>query len=212
MSVKDLTGKRFGRLTVTCRAEDKVSQSGRHRVMWRCVCDCGNEVVVRGTCLSRGETQSCGCLARDLLSNRASKHHGFGTRLYTVWDSMRQRCNNSNNKSYHNYGGRGIKICKEWDDFGAFRQWAYKTGYDENAPRGKCTLDRIDVNGDYCPENCRWANMKEQSSNRRCTPYYELNGEKHTILEWAEITGIKYPTLWARYNRGWNAERALKHI
>ena len=91
-----------------------------------------------------------------------------------------------------------------------FRQWAYKAGYDESAPRGALTLDRIDVNGNYCPENCRWANMKEQSNNRRCTPHYELDGEKHTLLEWAELTGIKYETIWARYNRGWDARRALQ--
>lgn len=212
MSAKDLSGQRFGRLTVNCRVEDNVSQSGYRTVMWMCTCDCGSKVVVRGKCLTGGVTRSCGCMARELLSNRVCKHRGFGTRLYTIWNSMRQRCNNSNHKSYHNYGGRGIKICNEWDDFEVFRNWAYKTGYDESAPRGVFTLDRIDVDGDYCPENCRWANMRDQSNNRRCTLYYELNGEKHTLSEWAKITGIKYGTIWKRYNNGWDARRALQQL
>ena len=150
--------------------------------MWMCTCDCGNKVVVRGKCLTGGATQSCGCMAKELLSKQSSKHHGFGTRLYSVWNSMRQKCNNGNHKSYSNYGGRGINICNEWDNFDTFRKWAYEAGYDEAAPRGVLTLDRIDVNGNYCPENCRWVNMKEQSSNRRCTPYYKLDGENIRFL------------------------------
>lgn len=209
MAAKDLTGMRFGRLVVNCRAEDKVSNSGYHTVMWICICDCGKVTVVRGKCLSKGVTQSCGCLAKELLKKRTSKHGGFGTRLYTIWNSMRQRCNNKNHHSYNNYGGRGIKICNEWEDYSVFRTWAYSSGYDDNAPRGKLTLDRIDVNGNYNPENCRWVSMKKQSNNKRSTPKYTLNGETHTLLEWSDITGVKYATLWKRYNSGWNAERAL---
>lgn len=192
------------------RADDHVSKSGYHTVMWHCTCDCGNEVVVRGKCLSSGATKSCGCLAKELLSERASKHHGYGSRLYAIWNSMRQRCNNANHAAYKNYGGRGIRICPEWDDYAIFREWSYTAGYDENAPRGLCTLDRIDVDGNYTPDNCRWISMKEQSNNKRDTPYFELDGVTHTLQEWSNITGIKYETLWRRYNAGWSSERALK--
>ena len=202
---------RFGRLTVVSRAPDHIAErSGYKTVMWNCVCDCGNKTVTRGKCLTRGVTTSCGCYAREMMSKRASKHHGFGTRLYAVWNSMRQRCNNPNNKAYKNYGGRGISICSEWDDFAVFEQWARDTGYDDDAPKGVCTLDRIDVNGNYCPSNCRWTTMREQTRNRRDTPYYTLDGETHDLKTWAELTGIKYETLWARHKRGWDADRALR--
>lgn len=125
---------------------------------------------------------------------------------------MRQRCNNPKSKSYKNYGGRGISICSEWDDFAIFRTWAIENGYNESAPRGQCTLDRIDVNGNYCPENCQWSDMKHQVNNRRETVWIEYNGEEHPLTEWADITGIKYCTLWARYKRGWSTERLLKKI
>lgn len=203
---------RFGRLTVVSRAEDHVCKSGYHTVMWNCVCDCGNEVVVRGKCLASGATMSCGCLQKELFAERTSKHHGFGTRLYAIWNSMRQRCNNPNHAAYHNYGGRGIKICKEWDDFAVFREWAYSSGYDDSAPRGSCTLDRINVDDGYYPENCRWVSMREQSRNKRDTCFYELNGERHSLMEWSEITGIKYSTLFKRYKDGWSPEAALEKV
>ena len=120
----DLTGMRFGRLFVVGRADDIVSESGYKTLAWNCVCDCGNSTVVRGKSLTGGVTQSCGCFAREQMSKRVSRHHGYGTRLYAIWNSMRQRCNNPNHKAYKNYGGRGITICKEWDDFGEFRRWA----------------------------------------------------------------------------------------
>lgn len=149
-------------------------------------------------------------MQRELMSKRASKHNGFGTRLYSIWNSMRQRCNNANSKAYRNYGGRGITICPEWDDYSVFRDWAYSSGYDDSAMRGECTLDRVDVDGPYSPDNCRWATMRLQSNNKRNTPTYELNGETRSLAEWAEITGVKYQTLFRRYKSGWSAERALK--
>lgn len=115
---------------------------------------------------------------------------------------MRQRCNNLNHKSYYNYGGRGIHICLEWDDFAVFRDWAIRSGYDESAPRGVYTLDRIDVDGPYCPDNCRWADMKTQSVNKRDTIRLECDGSVRTLKEWSDITGIRYDTLWKRYSRG----------
>lgn len=178
--------------------------------MWECLCDCGRLVVVRGKCLTQGVTKSCGCFQREEISARASRHGGFGSRLYAVWDSMRQRCNNPNNKAYRNYGGRGISICDEWNDFALFREWAYSTGYDEEAPRGALTLDRIDVDGNYSPDNCRWSTMKTQSNNRRATVYLEYNHERKPLSEWASVTGIGYTTLWRRYRRGIAPDEILK--
>lgn len=198
----DLTGRRFGRLVVRARAPDHITASGYHHVMWLCDCDCGNEKIIRGKSLIAGYTKSCGCLQREGISSRAGKHHGFGTRLYAIWNSMRQRCNNPNHHAYANYGGRGITICSEWNDFSVFRGWALNSGYDPDAVRGECTLDRINVEEGYSPENCRWVNMCEQSRNKRDTIYIELHGEAHSLSEWSDILGIKYQTLWKRYKRG----------
>lgn len=138
------------------------------------------------------------------------KHGGFGTRLYNIWDSMRQRCNNPNDTAYHNYGGRGIRICEEWDDFSVFREWAYATGYDDNAPQGVCTLDRTDVDGMYSPDNCEWKSMRYQSNNKRNTVFVEYEGVRKSLSEWADELGVKYQTLWRRYRRGLPPEKILK--
>lgn len=199
---RDLAGMRFGRLTVLNRAADHITAKGYHHIMWNCICDCGVKCVIRGKSLTGNVTRSCGCLQKEQIKERASKHNGFGTRLYNIWNSMRQRCNNPNHRSYHNYGGRGIKICAEWDDFNIFRAWALSAGYDETAVRGKCTLDRIDVDSGYSPNNCRFINMREQADNRRGSIILEHDGETHPLTVWAEILGIKYPTLWKRYRSG----------
>ena len=180
--------------------------------MWRCRCDCGNEVSVRSKLLLQGVTKSCGCLAKDRAAEVAAKHHGFGTRLYPIWISMRQRCNNPNCHAYKNYGGRGISICPEWDDFAVFREWALAAGYDDSAERGVYTLDRIDVNGNYTPENCRWVTMRSQSTNRRDTIYLEYDGRIMPLIYWAEEIGVKYCTLFARYKRGWSPEKILSPV
>lgn len=199
---RDLTGMRFGRWTVLEKVLKENIPNACHDSAWVCLCECGTKKIVRGVTLLNGQSQSCGCLQKEQLSKRASKHHGFGTRLYTIWNSMRQRCNNPRCHAYKNYGGRGIGICHEWDDYVAFKDWAILNGYDESAPRGEYTLDRKDVNGDYCPDNCRWANVREQSNNKRNTLVVEHGGEIHSLSEWADILGIKYCTLWKRYKRG----------
>lgn len=198
----NLVGNIYGRLTVIDQSDDLVSRNGYHTVMWRCKCMCGNEVIVRGKCLTQGVTRSCGCFQREELAKRARKHGRQGTRLYAIWDSMRQRCNNPKHKSYNNYGGRGIRISPEWDDYSIFQQWATQGGYDELAPRGTYTLDRIDVDGDYCPSNCRWVNMRIQSNNKRDTIRLFYCGEYRTLSELAQMTNIDYQTLWRRYSRG----------
>lgn len=199
--MRDLTGETFGRWTVLSRADDNIGRTGYRTVVWNCVCECGKHKTVRGKSLIYGISRSCGCLQRELVGERASTHKGYGTRLYAIWDSMRQRCNNPHNNAYTNYGARGITICEEWNDFASFRAWAICAGYDENAVRGDCTLDRIDVNLGYSPENCRFIDMRTQSNNRRESIVVEHNGETHPLSVWAEILGVKYCTLWRRYKR-----------
>lgn len=198
----DLTGQKFERLTVVERAED--SKSGC--VRWKCVCDCGKEVVVRGDVLRRGDVKSCGCYNREMTAKRSTTHGGSQTRLYKIWSAIKDRCYNENSKEYIDYGGRGISMCKSWrDSFEVFRDWALENNYSDNL-----TIDRIDFNGNYEPNNCRWTTMKEQSNNRRSNHLLTYNGKTQTMTQWAEELGLGYCTLQSRINRdGWTVEEAL---
>lgn len=141
---------------------------------------------------------------------RGYKHGGTGTRLHKVWTMMKQRCSNPNIVEYHRYGGRGIKVCDEWLSFVNFRDWAMANGYDPEAPRGECTLDRIDNDGNYEPSNCRWIDLKEQMANRpKRGLFYEYNGESHTLYDWSKITGTPHSLLRNRIRLGWDIKRAL---
>jgi hypothetical protein len=168
MKPTDETGKRYGRLTVVRRYG-----SDKGNATWLCVCDCGAEKIVRGTYLRAGKTRSCGCLEHETRVHNGYRRmrptHGMSkSRLHDVWHGMKARCYRRTHPHYKDYGGRGISVCDEWvNDFYAFAAWALSHGYDEKAPKGKCTLDRIDPDGDYCPENCRFADMVVQQNNRR---------------------------------------------
>lgn len=212
--MKDLAGMSFGRWTVLEFAGYRTYKNNpKKNPLWKCRCSCGNEKDIRETSLLDGTSKSCGCLMKERIKEVKSTHGGTNTRLFHVWDSMKRRCDNPNDKAYHNYGGRGIKVCDKWhDDFAAFREWAISTGYDENAKKGEFTIDRIDVNDMYCPENCEWKTMKEQARNRRDTIYLELNGVTRSLPEWSDISNVKYQTLWRRYSKGWSVERILKEL
>lgn len=167
-NIVDRVGERYGRLLVIRRADDYVSPKGVRHVRWLCQCDCGNTTVVDTGLLRNGETRSCGCLHLEKLAAGNVKHGGCRDRLYGVYANMKRRCYNESSTDYKYYGGRGITICDEWlDDYLSFKSWAYSHGYDEHAPRGQCTIDRIDVNRGYEPDNCRWVSMAVQSRNRR---------------------------------------------
>lgn len=169
----DLTGEKFGRLTVIKRAEDVISDKGVRTKCWECICDCGNKVIVRQAGLRRGTTKSCGCLHREITGNMSRKH-GLSNncgRLYPLWKSIKYRCYCKTSKDYKNYGARGIVMCDEWkNDFKSFYDWAISNGYnEEKTDKGLniLTIDRIDVNGNYEPSNCRFITNAEQAKNKR---------------------------------------------
>ena len=168
-SLKDRVGERFGRLVIKSRAEDYIAPKGKHHVRWLCQCDCGRETIVDICSLIKETTKSCGCLRTEKLSTGNNiKHGGRYDRLYRVFANMKNRCYNTNSKDYPYYGGRGIKICDEWlNNYLAFKTWSYNNGYDDTAQFGQCTIDRINVDGNYEPDNCRWVSMSTQSKNRR---------------------------------------------
>lgn len=193
----DLTGQRFGRLTAIERSENV-----KCKAAWVCRCDCGNVAVVMASDLRSGHTQSCGCLQRQRTSSASVKHGMRYTRLYHRWLDMKQRCQNPKNKRWSVYGGRGITVCAEWlNSFEAFRDWALANGY-----RDDLTIDRINVNGNYAPDNCRWATKEEQANNKSNTIFIEFEGAKKTLSEWAHIKKINYATLLHRYHAGVGTE------
>ena len=211
---KDLTGQKFGRLTVVKQAEHYITPKGKKRIRWECLCDCGKTTYVVADALTRGIQVSCGCYRNSQLSKMSTTHEKTNTRLYTVWNGMKNRCYNTRCPEYRIYGGRGIHMCSDWHyDFQKFYDWAIENGYDETAPRGKQTVDRIDCNGEYSPENCRLTTQREQMNNIRNNHNLEYRGETHSIAELSRITGIRQEKIRNRVSKlGWTAERALTTI
>lgn len=196
----ELLGQRFGRLVVIGEAPKQ-----KHLVAWVCKCDCGNTTVVPTQSLRRNLSRSCGCLRDETNSLRITKHKGWGTRMYYIWQSMIQRCTNPNSKAYKDYGGRGITVCEEWkNDFQSFYDWAMVYGYTD-----ELTIDRIDNNKGYSPDNCRWTTPKEQANNTRQNHYITYNGITKTISQWAEEIQIPHTILRGRLRMGWSIERML---
>lgn len=192
-SIHDLTGRRFGRLVVVERSRN--NSSGR--AMWLCRCDCGGTTIVSGSNLLCGHCRSCGCLARK--HGRARKE-----RLYNIWVGMRQRCRDKNCRSYPNYGDRGIYVCKEWDDYPTFRAWAMSNGYSD-----ELSIDRINPDGGYSSDNCRWQSCKAQNNNKTNNRVFTIKGKTMTMSEWADAAGVNYKTVKTRVERGWGIEDAL---
>lgn len=195
----DLVGQRFSMLLVVDRAEtDGVDRHSR----WICQCDCGNTTAVRSNYLLSGHTTSCGCYK----ATKKRKHGQSKTRLYTIYYKILSRCYDVNNDQYKDYGGRGICVCEDWrNDFQSFFDWATANGYSDDL-----TIDRVNVNGDYTPNNCRWATRKTQANNTRRNALYTYNGKTKTIAEWSAETGVNYNTLRARLRRyGWDIEKAI---
>ena len=150
---------------------------------------------------------SCGCHKYD--RSFCSKKAKNNPRLYGVYQSIKTRCHNPNNSNYHLYGGRGIDLCDEWKEFDAFCDWALSNGYDENAPFGECTIDRIDPSKGYSPDNCRWVTMMRQNNNRRNNHLITFNGETKTIAEWERHLGLYNGAIYERLKSGWSIEHAL---
>lgn len=191
-------GMRFGRLIAEKRfVKERKLKNGKcgNRTFYHCKCDCGNFVDVEAYHLIHGHTKSCGCYKIEATKKANTTHGETNTRLYRIWAAMRRRCYYSKDIGYKDYGGRGIKVCEPWrKSYELFRDWALNNGYTE-----KLTLDRIDVNGDYYPENCRFITLTEQCRNRRITIMVEYNGERKSLIEFAKEYNIKYRTLYDRY-------------
>ena len=202
-------GKKYGRLTFI----KEVSPIGKRRMIL-CKCDCGNIKEYSMDRVLHGRTRSCGCIRSEMLSAyrksenipRKYTKEIRNSRLYRIWNSMKNRCYTKGTTSYEKYGAKGVVICDEWrEDFMAFYNWALANGYSD-----ELTIDRIDFTGNYEPSNCRWATINEQANNKSNVIRLEYNGAKKTISEWSAITGIPAPDIWQRINRlKWSIEKAL---
>lgn len=191
---ENLIGKKFGRLVVIAFDEERTSD---RRYKWICKCDCGNIKSVSGRSLKNGYTKSCGCITR--------RSYDAKSRLYHIWIGMRSRCNSPKSDAYKNYGGRGIRVCDEWNnDFEIFQRWAIENGYASDL-----TIDRIDVDGDYEPLNCRWITRDEQAKNKRNNNSICIDGDERIIADWERIIGGSQGVIYHRLKSGWTEEKAI---
>ena len=200
----DLTGQKFGRLTVV-RFDHK--ENGRKYYL--CQCDCGNFKIVSNHSLKSGNTKSCGCLHKEILIQRNKDnriHHPENERLLRIWRAMLHRCYKETDEHYDHYGGRGIKVCDDWHDFETFQKWALANGYADNL-----TIDRLDGNKDYCPENCSWATMTVQNNHKSDTKWLTYKGKTQSLSDWCRELGLDYFRTKARLNSlRWSVEDAFE--
>lgn len=209
MAKTSIAGQKFGRLTLI---EATPLRAPNREILWKAVCDCGRNTVARPSVLRYGQISSCGCFRAELNSAKAkraadaraqrpaaSRDHPLA---YKTWESMHSRCSNPKSDDFARYGGRGISVCEEWKDFYAFLR-------DMGDRPAGMSIDRIDVDGNYEPGNCRWVDRKQQARNRRTNRLITHRGETHSLAEWAEIAGLAQSLLLDRLNRGWSPERAL---
>lgn len=202
---KDRIGQKFGRLTIL------EYHPNNRKSSYLCKCECGLIKEIKCDHVVQGLTKSCGCLSRELKSQRSlgnkysATHDKSGTRLYQIWGDMIQRCHNPKQKVYKWYGAIGIKVCEEWkNDYTLFEKWALENSYSD-----ELTIDRIDFNGDYEPNNCRWVSMKEQSRNKKDTILITHNGKTQCLKDWCVELNKPYPTIVNRIRNGWQPKIAL---
>lgn len=197
---RDLTGQRSGRLIV-------IKEHGRNKqgkAVWLCQCECGNLKTVYSYSLISKTTLSCGCLQKEVVKERSITHNKTKTRLYKTWANIKTRCYNPKFTYYKYYGGRGIKMCDEWQAFEAFHAWAITSGYSDNL-----TIERIKNDGNYEPGNCKWVTMKEQANNKSSNQNLSYAGKTQTLKQWSEEIGISYYALIQRLHLGWSAKEIL---
>lgn len=201
--MKDLTGQRFGKLI----AIKPVGRDKHNQIQWLCVCDCGKEKVTIASRLIRGKCKAC----RDCQYTGPVTHGLCGTRIDKIYRGMLSRCNNPHRKAYPRYGGKGVRVCEEWsgpDGLKHFYEWSMQHGYADNL-----SIDRIDSEGNYSPENCRWATAEMQSNNTNRNLYVTIDGATHTLAEWCKILNLNYPRVYQRvYKLKWSYERALELV
>ena len=197
--IKVEKGERYGRLSII-----KEVKKRKGRRYFLCECDCGTKKEIDLSKLRSGNTKSCGCLNSELAIKRNSTHGMSKTRIYHIWAGIKDRIFNKKATSYEYYGGRGIEVCSEWMEFEPFHEWAISNGYKENL-----TLERIDVNGNYCPENCTWITQKEQCYNTRSNLIINYKGEKKPLKEWTKDLTLDYLVVYKRLKRGWPVDKAF---
>ena len=199
-NTKNEIGNRYGRLQVIEKAPNYIRNDGRQYASWLCRCDCGTDVVVPGFMLRSGKRQSCGCLRKETVSQLHKRHGETNTRLYMLWQSMKNRCLHPSQQNYKYYGEKGIYVCESWNAYENFREWAYANGYNDTL-----TIDRIDENKCYCPENCRWVTFNANRS-RAVSRKITVNGDTMNQKEWAARIGVSRQTL-----RRWEA-KGFEHL
>ncbi|WP_312130157.1 hypothetical protein [Lysinibacillus capsici] len=205
---KDYTGIQKNQLTFIEFSHIYASPSGNRRPYWKVRCTCGNETVKSAYDVYSGHTKSCGCLHKTNTSKARKKHGEADTRLYYIWENMKKRCYNPKSDRYENYGARGIKVCDEWlEDYSNFSEWAHASGYEKHL-----TIERKDLNQNYCPENCTWITHKEQAQNRSTNKWVIIDGKKYSPIELEELYKIPVKTIYARIARGDTGENVVRPL